>query len=79
MTERAHREPVVMGRLVVGVDGSDGSAAALRWALKEARVRSATVLVNPVLAHGAAAPSTACTTAPAQSPLCATPAVQPKE
>jgi nucleotide-binding universal stress UspA family protein len=33
----------VIGRLVVGVDGSDASAAALRWALNEARVRSATV------------------------------------
>lgn len=30
-----------MGRLVVGVDGSDGSAAALTWALAEARLRSA--------------------------------------
>lgn len=28
------------GRIVVGVDGSDGARAALRWALSEARLRS---------------------------------------
>ncbi len=28
-----------MGRIVVGVDGSDGSRAALRWAVEEARLR----------------------------------------
>ena len=32
-------------RIVVGVEGSDGSRAALRWAIDEARVRSATVVV----------------------------------
>lgn len=30
-------------RIVVGIDGSDGSMAALRWALHEARLRSAAV------------------------------------
>lgn len=30
-----------MGRIVVGVDGSDGSRRALRWALGEARLRGA--------------------------------------
>ena len=34
-----------MGRIVVGVEGSDGSRAALRWALKEASLRHATVEV----------------------------------
>jgi nucleotide-binding universal stress UspA family protein len=32
-----------MSMIVVGVDGSDESKAALGWALKEARLRSATV------------------------------------
>lgn len=32
-----------MGAIVVGIDGSDGSRAALRWALEEGRVRDATV------------------------------------
>jgi nucleotide-binding universal stress UspA family protein len=32
-------------RIVVGVDGSDGSVAALRWALGEARLRGAGVEV----------------------------------
>ncbi|WP_436793465.1 universal stress protein [Actinospongicola halichondriae] len=32
-----------MGRIVVGVDGSENSAAALEWAIGEARVRGATV------------------------------------
>ena len=31
------------GRIVVGVDGSDGSLAALRWAVEEARLRDAGV------------------------------------
>lgn len=31
------------GRIVVGVDGSDGSISALRWALDEARLRGATL------------------------------------
>jgi len=31
------------GRIVVGVDGSDGSIDALRWAVEEARLRGATV------------------------------------
>jgi len=33
------------GRIVVGVDGSPGAQAALRWALQEARLRSAPVHV----------------------------------
>lgn len=32
-----------MGRIVVGVDGSDPAARALRWAVGEARIRSASV------------------------------------
>jgi nucleotide-binding universal stress UspA family protein len=32
-----------MGRIVVGVDGSEGSVLALRWAVEEARLREATV------------------------------------
>lgn len=32
-----------MGTIVVGIDGSDGSRAALRWAIEEGRVRDATV------------------------------------
>ena len=32
-----------MGRIVVGVDGSEASATALRWALEEAVLRDATV------------------------------------
>jgi nucleotide-binding universal stress UspA family protein len=34
-----------MARIVVGVDGSDGAAEALRWALGEARLRGADVRV----------------------------------
>jgi nucleotide-binding universal stress UspA family protein len=34
----------VAGRVVVGVDGSDGSVAALRWAMTEARLRGTSVL-----------------------------------
>lgn len=34
-----------MGTIVVGVDGSQGSDAALRWALDEARLRNATLRV----------------------------------
>lgn len=34
-----------MGRIVVGVDGSPGSDAALRWALEEARLRGSTLRV----------------------------------
>ena len=37
-----------MGRVVVGVDGSSGSKAALAWAVEEARIRSATL--EPVIA-----------------------------
>lgn len=37
-----HREPV--GRIVVGVDGSPASAAALRWAVAEARLRDAALV-----------------------------------
>ncbi|HEY7042252.1 MAG TPA: universal stress protein [Nocardioidaceae bacterium] len=33
------------GRIVVGVDASEGSAVALRWALEEARLRGSTVEV----------------------------------
>ena len=33
------------GRIVVGVDGSEGAALALRWALEEARLRDASVAV----------------------------------
>jgi nucleotide-binding universal stress UspA family protein len=32
-----------MGRIVVGVDGSDHSIAALRWAIEEARLRHDTI------------------------------------
>lgn len=32
-----------MSRIVVGVDGSEGSIVALRWALDEAKLREATV------------------------------------
>jgi len=32
-----------MERIVVGIDGSDGSRAALRWAVEEAEIRGATV------------------------------------
>ena len=39
----AVREPEGGPRIVVGIDGSFGSAQALRWALEEAKVRSATV------------------------------------
>src|SRR5688572_1644044 len=34
-----------MARIVVGVDGSDGAAEALRWTLGEARLRGADVRV----------------------------------
>jgi nucleotide-binding universal stress UspA family protein len=34
-----------MGVIVVGVDGSEGSVAALRWALAEAQLRGSTVRV----------------------------------
>lgn len=33
------------GRVVVGVDGSEGSAKAMRWAAEEARLRDATLVV----------------------------------
>jgi len=33
-----------MGKIVVGVDGSDASRAALRWAIEEARLRHADVV-----------------------------------
>lgn len=32
-----------MERIVVGIDGSDGSRAALRWAVEEATLRGATI------------------------------------
>lgn len=34
-----------MGRIVVGVDGSESSEQALRWAIEEARLRKATLEV----------------------------------
>lgn len=45
-----------MARIVVGIDGSDGSARALRWAVDEARLREAEVeavhtYVHPVGAY----------------------------
>lgn len=36
---------MVANRIVVGVEGSDGSRAALRWAINEARFRSSTIVV----------------------------------
>src|SRR4029453_19365406 len=33
------------GRIVVGVDGSDGAQRALEWAVEEARLRSAALVV----------------------------------
>jgi nucleotide-binding universal stress UspA family protein len=42
MTNTGQSSPTrVAGRIVVGVDGSDESLAALRWALQEARLRGA--------------------------------------
>lgn len=47
-----------MGRIVVGVDGSEQSAAALRWAVDEARLRGASIdavhvyELQPTLAYG---------------------------
>jgi nucleotide-binding universal stress UspA family protein len=35
--------PSARGRIVVGVDGSEASAAAVRWAAREGRLRSASV------------------------------------
>jgi nucleotide-binding universal stress UspA family protein len=35
----------VSGRIVVGVDGSENSIAALRWAATEAQIRAATLVV----------------------------------
>ena len=43
----------VAGRVVVGVDGSDGSLAALRWAMAEARLRGTSVLAVFAWAHHA--------------------------
>lgn len=37
-----------MGTIVVGVDGSEGSRAALRWAVEEARLRGAALLAVTV-------------------------------
>lgn len=34
-----HRRDASAGRIIVGVDGSDGAAAALRWAWSEAQLR----------------------------------------
>jgi nucleotide-binding universal stress UspA family protein len=39
------------GRIVVGVDGSESSVAALRWALAEAQVRGATLDVVTAFSH----------------------------
>lgn len=36
------------GKVVVGVDGSQGSRIALRWAIEEARIREATLLAVTV-------------------------------
>ncbi len=41
-------------RIVVGVDGSDESLAALRWALREAALRGASLLVLHAWAYPAA-------------------------
>jgi nucleotide-binding universal stress UspA family protein len=41
------------GRVVVGVDGSDGSVAALRWAMTEARLRGTSVLAVLAWTHHA--------------------------
>lgn len=43
----------VAGRVVVGVDGSDGSLAALRWAMTEARLRGTSVLAVIAWTHHA--------------------------
>jgi nucleotide-binding universal stress UspA family protein len=43
------------GRIVVGVDGSDGSLRALRWAVREARQRDATLDVVVAWHHPYAA------------------------
>jgi nucleotide-binding universal stress UspA family protein len=43
----------VAGRVVVGVDGSDGSMAALRWAMTEARLRGTSVLAVIAWTHHA--------------------------
>jgi nucleotide-binding universal stress UspA family protein len=40
-----------VGRIVVGVDGSEGSRVALRWAAEEARLRSATLQAVYVYEH----------------------------
>jgi nucleotide-binding universal stress UspA family protein len=40
-----------MGTIVVGVDGSEGSRTALRWAVDEARLRGATVQAVYVYEH----------------------------
>lgn len=37
-----------MGTVVVGVDGSEGSRIALRWAIEEAKLRGATLLAVTV-------------------------------
>jgi nucleotide-binding universal stress UspA family protein len=41
------------GQVVVGVDGSDGSVAALRWAMTEARLRGTSVLAVIAWTHHA--------------------------
>jgi nucleotide-binding universal stress UspA family protein len=41
--ERPRWQEAVMERIVVGVDGSEGSVAALRWAVAEASIRGAMV------------------------------------
>jgi nucleotide-binding universal stress UspA family protein len=50
-----------MERIVVGVDGSDGSRAALAWAVDEAKLRNAQVVAviaweSPVVTAGPAVP-----------------------
>lgn len=58
-----------MGRIVVGTDGSPGSVAALKWALEEARLRNAEV----VLVHAYADPPLAA------YPTIVVPIVSPEE
>ena len=68
------REPTTTQRIVVGVDGSADSTAALDWALDEAHRRSASLCVVHALdvrysrAFERAKPS--CTTPSARSPWC---------
>jgi nucleotide-binding universal stress UspA family protein len=56
---RIHEKEDAMSTIVVGVDGSEGSVAALRFAIAEARARGSAVKAVtawhvPLIAHGAA-------------------------